>query len=235
MKKEIFLEQLERLLQDIPQQERQEALQYYRDYFDDAGPENEQAVMEALGNPARVAESIRRDLSGGEGELFEDRKVSPDREMIKYEGSGQAGDGKNGERKSGSRLSAGVIVLIVVLAVFAGPVLVMLSVCLIMFLVSLLIGIAAFWFGIAAMLGGAAIGLLAAAIVLAVTGSAAIPLHPMAGTGVLGVGLLLAGVGILFLVLLVLYCGVVTPAVFRGIGKLFSLIKSALKRAKKAK
>ena len=44
-----FMNQLERLLQSIAPGERDEALQYYNDYFDDAGKENEQEVIEALG------------------------------------------------------------------------------------------------------------------------------------------------------------------------------------------
>ena len=63
-----FMRQLEDLLSDIAPAEREEALQYYNDYFDDAGSENEQDVIEALGNPARVAENIKRDLySNGYG------------------------------------------------------------------------------------------------------------------------------------------------------------------------
>ena len=57
-----FMNQLESLLQGIASGEREEAIQYYNDYFDDAGEENEKEVIEALGNPARVAENIRRDL-----------------------------------------------------------------------------------------------------------------------------------------------------------------------------
>ena len=64
-----FMRQLESLLQSIPAAEREEALQYYNDYFDDAGNESEQEVIEALGNPARVAENIKRDLlESGYGE-----------------------------------------------------------------------------------------------------------------------------------------------------------------------
>lgn len=36
-----FMKQLERLLSDISEAERQEALAYYNSYFDEAGPENE--------------------------------------------------------------------------------------------------------------------------------------------------------------------------------------------------
>lgn len=73
-----FMSQLEILLRNVSDGEREEALQYYNDYFDDAGAENEQAVIEALGNPARVAENIRRELlesQGGKSSTAADRAV----------------------------------------------------------------------------------------------------------------------------------------------------------------
>ena len=39
MKKEAFLERLEALLQDIPEEEKRDAIDYYRDYLEEAGPE----------------------------------------------------------------------------------------------------------------------------------------------------------------------------------------------------
>ncbi len=59
-----FLRQLEELLRDIPDNERREAMEYYRNYFDDAGPQNEEKIIEELGSPAKVAESIKKDLFG---------------------------------------------------------------------------------------------------------------------------------------------------------------------------
>lgn len=50
MNRKQFMEQLERLLSDISEAERQEALEYYEGYFDDAGPENEGEVIRELGN-----------------------------------------------------------------------------------------------------------------------------------------------------------------------------------------
>lgn len=79
-----FMNQLESLLQSISLTEREEAIQYYNDYFDDAGEENEQEVIEALGNPARVAENIKRDLAGnGYGEAARKVKAS-DRVLMEY-------------------------------------------------------------------------------------------------------------------------------------------------------
>lgn len=57
-----FMTQLAALLQDIPAEERRDAMQYYNDYFDDAGAENEQKVIEELESPQKVAEKIKADL-----------------------------------------------------------------------------------------------------------------------------------------------------------------------------
>ena len=54
-----FLRQLEVLLSGISQSEKEEAIQYYNDYFDDAGAENETEVIKALGSPAKVEETIK--------------------------------------------------------------------------------------------------------------------------------------------------------------------------------
>ncbi len=54
-----FMERLERLLMDIPKNDRQDAIDYYNDYFDEAGAENEAAVMGELGSPEKVAAMIK--------------------------------------------------------------------------------------------------------------------------------------------------------------------------------
>ena len=61
-----FMAELERLLADMPEDERQAAVQYYADYFADAGEENEQDVIRELGSPEKVAESIKADYYGTE-------------------------------------------------------------------------------------------------------------------------------------------------------------------------
>lgn len=57
-----FMTGLNNLLADIPQAEREAAIQYYNDYFDDAGMENEEKVIRELENPGKVAEKIKEDL-----------------------------------------------------------------------------------------------------------------------------------------------------------------------------
>lgn len=65
MDKENFLLQLEKLLYNIPAEEREEALEYYRSYFEDAGEENEAMVLEELGSAQEIALSIKEGLSEG--------------------------------------------------------------------------------------------------------------------------------------------------------------------------
>ena len=59
-----FMAELERLLADMPEEERQAAVQYYADYFADAGEANEADVIRELGSPEKVAESIKADYYG---------------------------------------------------------------------------------------------------------------------------------------------------------------------------
>ena len=60
MNKAEFMKELERLLQNIPENERIEALNYYEEYFSDAGEENEQKVLAELESPQKVADKIGR-------------------------------------------------------------------------------------------------------------------------------------------------------------------------------
>ena len=58
MNKQTYLAQLAQLLAPLPEQERQDALNYYEEYFDAAGPEAEDATAAELGDPADAARKI---------------------------------------------------------------------------------------------------------------------------------------------------------------------------------
>ena len=62
MRKDEFLEKLEMLLSDVSQEEREEAMAFYRSYFEDAGYANEARIIAELESPENVAETIKRDL-----------------------------------------------------------------------------------------------------------------------------------------------------------------------------
>jgi uncharacterized membrane protein len=61
MNRSEFFNRLEQGLTKVSREERDAALDYYNEYFDDAGPENEQRVIEELGSPAQIAARIRAD------------------------------------------------------------------------------------------------------------------------------------------------------------------------------
>lgn len=66
-----YMSRLTALLQDVPPAEREEAIQYYNDYFDDAGEGNEAGVIASLGSPEELAKSIKAGLAdGGSGGEF---------------------------------------------------------------------------------------------------------------------------------------------------------------------
>lgn len=56
-----YMAALRRALSVLPEEERANALRYYEEYFDDAGPENEAKAIEELGEPAKVAAQILAD------------------------------------------------------------------------------------------------------------------------------------------------------------------------------
>ncbi len=217
MNRNEFMKQLESLLQNIPQAEREEALQYYNDYFDDAGEENEKEVIEALGNPARVAENIKRDLTGNSEHI---RPKASDRALVEY--GKNTGDGAwNQTAAAGTQKKAGMptwaIVLLVILLVLASPAILGLGAG----ALGTVVGLVAGWFGTILGLGAAAFALFVTMIFLLILGGVCLFADPVVGLGFAGCGLVCGGVGILLLMLTVAMAGIATPAICKWIIGLF--------------
>lgn len=58
MTRQEYMQQLATLLAAMPEAERRDALDYYEEYFDAAGPEKEAQTIQELGSPQNVAEKI---------------------------------------------------------------------------------------------------------------------------------------------------------------------------------
>lgn len=58
MTRQEYLSELSSNLMSLSAEEREDAVRFYEEYFEDAGPENEAAVMEELGKPYTLAKSI---------------------------------------------------------------------------------------------------------------------------------------------------------------------------------
>lgn len=70
MDKREFLNRLQMQLADLTSDERKEALEYYEEYFADAGEENEADVLISLGSPEQVAEQIKAGLHKADEGMF---------------------------------------------------------------------------------------------------------------------------------------------------------------------
>lgn len=63
MDRKMYMEALARELKRLPKEEREEAILYYSEYFDDAGPEHEAEVMEELGDAKALAAQILKEVA----------------------------------------------------------------------------------------------------------------------------------------------------------------------------
>lgn len=97
MSRKEFMEQLEKLLMDIPQEEREEALTYYNGYFEDAGEENEASIIKELESPQKVARIIKADV-GAEEEMEYSESGYSDTRFRQQEEVGRHGQSEGPQR-----------------------------------------------------------------------------------------------------------------------------------------
>lgn len=271
-----FMKNLAELLADMTPAEREEAIQYYNDYFDDAGAENEQSVIESLGTPEQLAKTIKAGLfdGGSAGEFtekgfsgYEQRSsnevMNPEQPIESkqddhWQESGSAGSGQEFNRENGygyrmgnsgnaaygnsnknnsyetyeepykkqetkgekRKLSGGMIALIVILCIFASPFLLGIGGG----ALGVIVGLLGSLLGIFAGFGVAAVVLLILGIGLFVFGIALLFGTPLGGLCMMGAALICFAVGLCFLWITVMICGVLIPAVIRGVVKLVQSI-----------
>ena len=240
-----FMERLEALLSDIPQEERRDALRYYNDYLDDAGAENENAALAALVSPENVADSIRAGLqeeASGSGRSDAGRQSSPGpwrsdagHQSSPTSGRNDAGQsipvpGPNGfgqsapgpvpvRERPGRRRGAGRVLLTVLAWIFLLPILIPLGLGAVILAFSFLICAAVFF---AAMVFTGII-VLAVGIALIFFAAANLAAFPSSAVCVLGGGMICAGSGLLLTVLMGWLAAKTVPPMCRGFVSLCSL------------
>ena len=209
-----FMNQLKNLLWDIPEGEREEALNYYEDYFDDAGVENEAQVITSLGSPEKVAAIIKEGLK-------EEAKEQGEYSETSYTGYGQGQKdeviayGNDKKKKSFSDrvkgLGTGGMILVLILAIFALPILGPVGIGILSAIFGILVAAAVVLFilviiGIAFLVAGASIFALAVANLL---------VTPAIGIMLLGLSLLIIGIGILITIAGIKVVTKVIPPIIR--------------------
>lgn len=217
-----FMAELERLLFDMPTEERQAAVQYYADYFADAGEENEQEVIRELGSPEKVAGSIKADYYGTE---YNEEKFNRKNYMEKY-GQRSSGERAGGQGDSGTYGGTGAetggngrerrpwtsnglkIVLIILIAIVVWP--------LSLGVISVVFGLAVAAVSIFASLVVASAAVMAAGVITVTVGLGLMMALPPAALVTVGVGLLIFVLGLMATVGTVKLCIIVYPAMLRG-------------------
>jgi len=246
MNKVGFMSQLEGLLAGVPAAERDEALQYYNDYFEDAGAENEQAVIKALGSPREIADNIKAELRG---EAIPESVSAQENALTKYGQivSVEGGEGKEESHQDGRAYEkkeawqddpayesrreryvnyAGAdgmpgergrgLPFWAWIVIGFFAVTVLLPGAFGTFF-GLAAGFVAAWFGLIVAFGGTFLGLAISSVAAIVVSFLCLTQSVVAFCIVFGMGLLLGCVSILCLMATVWMCGVATPAMFKGI------------------
>ena len=212
MSRKAFMARLDELLADITEAEKEEALSYYEEYFEDAGPENEEEVISSLGSPEKVAATIKAGLSENaqeEGEFSETGYTNS-----YYEVKDEVAT--INKRKGLGGIGTGGWVIILILCLFALPILGPLLLGVLGTIFGLLVAVAAVIFAVLV----TGIALVVAAVAMVAAGFATLFATPLVGVALIGAALLVAGIGILIAILGFWVVTKVIPPLFRGLVEL---------------
>lgn len=231
MNKSEFMKRLEYLLSDIPDEEKADAFDYYRDYLEEAGPEQEEEVIRGFGSPERIASIIRSDLYGNleDGGAFtengyeDERFRDPNYQVIKRYDLPEAFEyqthnEKNGEEKTGNKNIPQPanrivkIILWVVLILVALPAVLGIGGG----ALGLLSGLIGCLLAAVIVVGAGTIAFLVSGAALLVIGVVSVAIHPLSGILVLGLGILLLGFGLLALAVSGIFYGKFLPFLFES-------------------
>jgi len=207
-----FMKELETLLINISVDERTEAIQYYNDYFDDAGVDNEAHIISELESPQKVAAIIKAGHKANEGNgeysetgytdtRFESREEMTQRASFSEEQRG-------GERNKNNSKT----ILWVIVALFAAPILLPLAGGLLAALVGVLIAL----FSVMLSVVIASVSIAIAGIAVFIAGCTQLSVFLPVGLALIGAGLLIFVIGLIATVFSGKVCAIVIPSFVRG-------------------
>lgn len=199
-----FMKKLEQFLAELSPQERQEAIDYYNSYMDDAGIGINDTVPESIGTPEEVAKELKRSILNPDTDFIADEKINinvPDKKNM-YSNF-------NNKKKS---MSGNEIALIVIIAILTSPI----WITIVMAAFSVVVGVMAVAFG----LGVAFISLIIAGVALVIAGFAVLLTETATAVGLIGAGFIVMSIGIVLSICVVNCIAVFIPWVIKSISKL---------------
>ena len=214
MTRKEYMEQLKKYLKRLPKEDYDNAIEYFSEYFDEAGPENEQQVMEELGQPKEAARELLLNLLqesvGDSKDITEEKTAALPAAGSYYGESSHAHSRTDSGNLSttgystsvGKKRSPGKIILLAFLVICASPVSIALLFAGLAVLAAVVIVIAAVIFSMAV----TGVSAIAGGIVLTGFGVTLIARSLAAACMMVGSGFLMAGAGILVGVLTIYIC-----------------------------
>lgn len=230
MSREEFMRQLEYLLQDIEDEDKADALQYYKDYFEEAGEGHEEQVIKEFGSPERIAAMIRSDISGHleEGGEFTEsgyqdiRFKDPNYQVTKrYDlPEERIPDQKPEEQSRPQPRTSRILktILWCILIIVAIPAILGIGGG----ILGILGGVGGVLIAVFVVVAALTIAFLLASAGLFIGGILCLLIEPLKGMLLLGLSIAFLGIGLLFLALSVVFYGRFLPFLFRSILDIFN-------------
>lgn len=197
--REEFLEALRELLTPLSETERNDALRYYTEYFDDAGIENEKAILNELKSPKAVADRILEE-SG-----YQITRIEEEEAPFEEKNS----EPKQEEQKTPFYRNPVTVVLIIIVAIFTLPI----WITAIALIISAIATVASLVIG----LFGVALGFMGGGVAMIIAGFVTMVSSFYNGLLALGTGLAMFGLGLILIPLLVKICVTLIPLTIKGL------------------
>ena len=189
MTRQEYMEQLKKYLKRLPKEDYENAIEYFSEYFDEAGPQKEQQVMKELGEPKEAARELLLNLL--------QESVENDQDIVEEKAAVQPEAASGGKKRS-----PGKIILLAILVLCASPVSLALLVGVLAVLLAVVVTATAVIFSI----GITGIAAIAGGIVTIGVGVSLILKSAAAACMMVGGGFLMTGLGILAGLLTVYIC-----------------------------
>ena len=189
MTRQEYMEQLKKYLKRLPKEDYENAIEYFSEYFDEAGLQKEQQVMKELVEPKEAARELLLNLL--------QESVENDQDIVEEKAAVQPEAASGGKKRS-----PGKIILLAILVLCASPVSLALLVGVLAVLLAVVITATAVIFS----LGITSIAATAGGIVTVGFGATLVLKSAAAACMMIGGGFLMAGIGILAGVLTIYIC-----------------------------
>lgn len=189
MTRKEYMEQLRKYLKRLPKEDYENAIEYFSEYFDEAGPQKEQQVMKELGEPKEAARELLLNLL--------QESVENDQDIVEEKAAVQPEAASGGKKRS-----PGKIILLAILVLCASPV----SLALLVGVLAVLLAVVVTATAVIFSLGITSIAATAGGIVTVGFGATLVLKSAAAACMMIGGGFLMAGIGILAGVLTIYIC-----------------------------